>query len=256
MTAVTFTGESFPVSVTQIQAHESRTDKYRFISTKEIIEYAKELGWYCHSGKQAGVRDINRHGYQKHMVIMQQAFGSLGIDGKIQLVIRNSHNGGGGLHIFLGYMRTVCSNQFYAKDFGNGLTLTVRHTEKGFNEFLDFMGELPIKIQEFSEQIRVMNRNKLTDLQVANLARQALCQRFSKDKVTDELIQQALVIDREEDKENTAWNVINRVQEKMLNGGLFMINPDTGKVRKSRKIKGIDTLVTINSNLLAIASAI
>ena len=67
-------------SIEQTQKADHLTDRYKFISTMDVIEKAKSFGWSVVSSKEA--RTSKYQGYQKHIVIMEKPDFKIHIDGK------------------------------------------------------------------------------------------------------------------------------------------------------------------------------
>jgi len=61
-----------------------------------------------------------------------------------------------------------------------------------------------------------------------------------------------LLIERQEDANNSMWAILNRVQEKLVNGGFHYQN-EKGKSRKARKIKNFTQDIDFNSKLWELA---
>jgi hypothetical protein len=245
---------ALPEAVTQIEAHESRSQRYKFISTLDVITLAEKHGWKVATAVEGKTRREGQKGYNKHIVIMEKEKFSKK-DGRIQLVIRNSHNGSSGINIFLGYMRIVCANQLYAKKLGKGMNLSVRHSQNGYDQLVEFLGNFDKAVNQFGRKIKKANEKVLSPSQVRVFAQKALSLRIDQELITPEVIDQAVEAVRVEDSENTAWNVMNRIQEKFILGGLHIYNPEKGKMKRLRKIRAIDTQVNLNSQLMDLALA-
>ena len=48
--------------------HEMVSDRYSFVPTIEAVELLRSVGWLPVAAKQAGVRNDDRDGFQKHMI--------------------------------------------------------------------------------------------------------------------------------------------------------------------------------------------
>lgn len=234
-------------SITQTKKADHLTDRYKFISTMDVVEKATAYGWNVVSSKEA--RTTKYQGFQKHIVIMENPeFKSE--EGNIQLVIRNGHHGYQSLQVFLGFMRIRCSNQLFARNIGEGSYLTIRHSQKGLDALDGFLTGFKTTVNDFAFGIRKLQEKILTPEQVRVFAREALKLRWEESEIDDALVTQSLATRRSGDEGESAWLVMNRVQEAMIRGGVFVVNPEKKKVRKARQIKGIDSLLTINTKLM------
>ena len=243
-----------PESALATAKHVSRSDAYVFISTKDVVSFAEARGWRVVKSDQARIKKNNRLGFQKHIVIMEKD-GAIGRDGKIQLCIRNSHDGSSGLQLFLGYMRIVCNNQLFAKNLGQGMDISIRHSKSGLRRLNEFLDGFDVAVSLFAEKIDKMVEKILTPDQVRVFTEKALGERFKADVINDVVIENATISTRPEDDQNNLWNVMNRVQERLVSGNISIVNPVTKKMKKVRKLSSIDTLVALNSNLIELASS-
>ena len=110
---------------------EKLSDKYKVLQTSKIVEVAESKGWNVQTMSEASVRKENKQGYQRHLIILTKD-SYITNEGKMQLAVRNSHDGTTSVQMFAGYMRVACSNQLFAKSFGNtGLEARIKHTGNG-----------------------------------------------------------------------------------------------------------------------------
>jgi hypothetical protein len=243
-----------PVAVTQTKAHPSTSNRYRFISTMDVVNLAEKFGWRVSKALEGKLRKSKTKGFNKHIVIMEKEKFK-GAEGNIQLVIRNSHNGTSAIQIFLGYMRFVCSNQLYSKNLGQGMDLSVRHSDNGYHQLVEFLKQFDQAVDLFAEKIKKSQEKKLSPAQVKTLTKKALALRVDSEMITPELVDYVITPQRVEDAEQTAWNVMNRIQERFMSGGIFLYNPETGNKKTLRKIRAIDTQVKLNTQLMDLVLA-
>ena len=107
-----------------------------------------------------------------------------------------------------------------------------------------------------------MKETELDEAQMAELALKSACVRFNLEyeKESENLakileIDDLLGVDRREDKGNGLYEVFNRVQEKLINGGFDYLNERTGKYRKARPIKNFQQNTKVNQELWGIAES-
>jgi len=93
----------------------------------------------------------------------------------------------------------------------------------------------------------------MTPEQQHEFALKAVEARFGEEKqLTDADIECLLTAERKEDVGNTCWLVMNRVQEKLTNGGFSYLSAK-GKPRKARAIKNFTQDVDMNTKLWELA---
>jgi hypothetical protein len=234
--------------------HNSRSEKYQFISTLEVIQVAESHGWKIVKTAEATLRKKSEHfrGFQKHIIIMEHP--NFRDEKKsIQFCIRNSHNGASALQLFIGCMVEVCSNQLFARDMlGKGNAISIRHSVKSFQFVHNFISQFDVLVNQFANSIQRLEEKVLSPDQVQVFAKKAIQIRYEACRLNQDTISQSLACLHPEQKEDNLWNVLNRVQESLVTGNLPILGKD-GKVRKTRKIKSMEVLVDLNSRLLHLA---
>lgn len=261
--------ENEEIEVVKIESAKAKekarhlSKKYQFFSTEQIIEELKKIGWHLVKQgevklRKSGKNYINRLGKQKHLLIFENPEFNLeingSIEGKINICIRNSHDGGGCLEIFFGFMRIVCANQIFSKSLGNGNVLKLRHSSNYQEEFKNLIQNFIPLVEKYKEQLIELRNKQLTHEQVLKFADEAIRARFGNiSTITSGLdINQVLKFQRPEDIGVSAWLVFNRVQENLVQGGLKYNTTDKkGKPveRTTRKMKSINSLIAFNDFL-------
>jgi hypothetical protein len=103
------------------------------------------------------------------------------------------------------------------------------------------------------ETVAKMKGIKLNENQMNELSNQAMLIRGlvmpDIPTISNAITESNLTALRAEDSENTLWNVLNRLQEKAINGGLIAFNINGNRVRNSRGIRSIDRNLTVNRKL-------
>jgi hypothetical protein len=246
-----------PKSALAVCKHSDRTDKYRFISTLEVIKEAEKYGWNVVRTGEANLRkkSIERgiDGFQKHIIIMEHPNFR---DGKksIQFCIRNSHNGTSGLQLFIGCMVVACANQLFSKDMlGKGNAISIRHSENGFQAMKTFISQFDLLVNKFANGIRRFEEKVLSPEQVKVFAQKAIELRYDSEQFNQSTVEESVRCLHFEQKEDNLWNVLNRVQESLVRGNLHIVSKK-GKLRRTRKIKSMEVLVDLNTKLLNLAN--
>lgn len=242
------------------------SEKYQFVSTEKIRDLAILNGWSEYAYSQATARKMEFLGKQRHLLILsKQSYNKE--DGTLQLAIRNSHNGTSSIQMFAGFMRIACSNQLFAKSFGDhGLEIRINHSgkqesieQKVINGFLG----MEENIRKFSEVIGSLKHATLTKDQIREFAEKSIYERFkySKWATYTDFVPHIVEPIRESDTGKSAWNVLNTVQEKLVKGFSTVVKIyDTNKgewVSKnftSREIKSASVLPNFNDKLFEIMS--
>jgi hypothetical protein len=242
--------DACPSAFTAISAPHVSTN-YTHIPTSQVIEDIITLGWTPVSAQEVKAR--KGKGYQKHIIRFQNQNvtikGKDGDDVFPELLLTNSHDGKNAFHLRVGLYRLVCSNGLVIADdeFSN---VAIRHMGYTFEELrkqvLAMLDTLPNLVQK----INMFKDTPLSDEQMIQFALKAAAIRWKDKNITIDPLQ-LLVAERNEDNGPDLWAVFNRVQEKLVNGG---INYNNGKkVRKVRALKNFTADLQFNGELWELA---
>ncbi len=95
------------------EAHDSRSDRYVYVPTIDIVEGLRREGWFPFFAVQSVPRDGSRHGHAKHMLRLRRDDG-IGKPEAAEVIIVNSHDGTSAYQMFAGMLRFVCTNSMIA----------------------------------------------------------------------------------------------------------------------------------------------
>lgn len=203
--------------LTQTQPHPSRSDRYSLIETGKVIEQLQGAGFVGKLIQEERSRKYK--GYGTHLVAFDHPdirFKNQGIDKEVQprLLFRNSYHGRTTASAFFGLFRLVCKNglmmltqvsqSFQLKHIDlkpTEIDALVASMKTGFNS-------------EVVEKIQRLMETEWTENQQIEFARLAMNERFRANpsyQGGDYL--KLLTVTRPEDKGDSGWAVLNRVQE-------------------------------------------
>jgi hypothetical protein len=238
------------------QQHESRSAKYAYIPTSEILTRLTAEGFRPYAVMQGGSRDETKRGFTKHLIRLRHDSQTLQVGGTHnEIVLLNSHDGTSSYRLMAGSFRLVCGNGMVV---AQSIIDDIRVPHKGdvASQVIDGCVQLLTKLPEVSESIREMDSLRLTDGERRAFASAALVARYGEEPapITPD---QVLTIRRQEDAAPTVWNTLNVAQESMIRGGLAYIQRDeSGRRvarRRTREVGGIDQNTNINRALWALA---
>lgn len=239
-----------PSAFTRVAAPHVSTN-YTHIPTSQVIEDMIELGWTPVSAQE--VKSRKSVGFQKHIIRFQNQ--NIMINGANndnvfpELLLTNSHDGKNAFHLRVGLYRLVCSNGLVIADaeFSN---IAIRHSGYTFEELRAQVVTLIETLPNLVNKINEFRDISLSDEQQIEFAVRAAQLRWKNQDVTinpDEL----LLAERNLDMGSDLWAVFNRVQEKLVNGG---INYNNGrKTRKVRALKNFTADMQFNGELWHLA---
>jgi hypothetical protein len=237
-------------SIFAAEKHDSRSARYTYIPTIDVLDGLRSEGFYPFMACQARCRDQGKCEHTKHMLRLRRA-GQIVTGEANEIILLNSHDGTSSYQMLAGTFRFVCCNGMVCGDTLNDIRIPHK-------------GNIVDNVIEGA--FRVVNGFKLVDSQVDGMkslslnaaeqeafARSALALKYDPENcpapVTE---QQILEPKRQEDVGNDLWRTFNRVQERMLQGGL---NGRTANGRRitTRAVTGIDSDVRLNRALWVLA---
>lgn len=245
--------------------HERVSNKFNFVSTAEIIQAMAYAGWYPVAAKQVNSRKQGRQGFAKHLVrFRSNAMPDITVGDIIpEIVVRNAHDGTSAYVMERGLFRLACLNGLVVGDTSLG-TLRVRHSGNDLDNVIEGVYEVVEDFPKVADKV-----NEFRSIQVPNLdmrrvyAESAAMLRWQQDDapiIPDQLLQPR----RQADTGNGLWEIYQRVQENIINGGVPIIpglaeqhrgvtidhdNRPKRQAKATRPVKSIDADVRINKAL-------
>ncbi|MFB9948903.1 DUF932 domain-containing protein [Rhizobium puerariae] len=239
-------------SVFAREAHDSRSERYVYVPTIDIVEGLRREGWFPFFAVQAVPRDGDRMGHAKHMLRLRRDDG-IGKPEAAEVIIVNSHDGTSSYQMFAGMLRFVCTNSLVAGERFE----EVRVPHKG-NIQHDIIEGVYTVAEDFPRLIDASETMKEITLSADErrvLAEASLVARYGEEESPirpDQIIQPR----RREDAGNSLWTSFNQIQEHLTKGGLPGRRRNAeGRIRRSqtRAVNGIDQSVTLNRALWTLA---
>lgn len=230
----------------------STSDRYKFISSKNIVERLSDFGWEPERAFFKKSRNVSPLHARHCIRFSSKNLDDVG-DSRPEIVMFNSHDGRSCLEMLLGIYRLVCSN---------GMTIAEKEFErfriphKGYkagdkyiNHAIDQLGMQATRTEQFingwgkldvPHHVRNEYYNRAMDI------------RFPEHEQGEEWILD--VSKRTEDRGTDLWRMFNRSQEHLLNGGYSVTHTAGKKPRQARELTNIDAINKINDNLWSMTS--
>lgn len=242
-------------AVMAAEKHESRSERYAYISTYDMMRGLAKEGFHPHSILQAGSKIEGKRAFTKHLIRFRSETEVRNINGsKYEICLLNSHDGTTSEKMFGGFFRFACKNGSIFFD-GEATEVRVPHTGNVLDKVIE--GAYTVLNQAQSAVAHVENFQSLQlsgDEQMA-LATAARALRFEDEHAVRP--EQLLTTRRTEDTRSDLWTVFNRVQENTLRGGLSyaQVNPETQRVtnRTTQPVRSVDGDVKLNRALWVLA---
>jgi hypothetical protein len=245
--------ENAPALFTE-EPHYEVSEKYHFIPTIEVINEIKSHNWYPVKVQEASVRDINRDGYQRHLVRFRHFDDLLNPpQNAVELLLFNSHDRSTAFSISAGIYRFVCANGLV---IANSVfeSYKIRHIgdrESDVNIAIENITAFKPKLQQ---KIHTFESIMLNHPEKEAFAKAAIPLRFEEHLQVDPI--DLLLPHRVEDEQDDLYTVLNVIQENLLRGNVSGLNKETGRRFTSKEITSIAKDVEVNQGLWDIAERI
>jgi len=232
-------------------AHESRSDRYGFVPTSEVIAGLLKAGFHPTHAIQAKSRIEDRQQHTKHMLRFRRQ--GEAIAGMVpEVVMLNSHDGTSSYQLFGGLFRFVCFNGLMVGDMYSQIRVMhqkdqVRDVIEGSYTVIDESKKALSRAQEMGKVMLSTDERRL-------LATTAHAERFGASDIAGWVgVEHLLKPRREADTNNDLFSVMNRIQENVIQGGIKVWgrnrqNRDSRRIT-TRAVKGIDQTVSLNRAL-------
>ena len=234
------------------EAHDSRSERYVYVPTIDIVEGLRREGWFPFFAVQAVPRDGSRHGHAKHMLRLRRDDG-IGKPEAAEVIIVNSHDGTSAYQMFAGMLRFVCTNSMIAGERFE--EVRVPHKGDIQHDIIEGVYTIAEDFPRLIDATESMKEITLSADERTVLAEASLVARYGEDESPvrpDQIVQPR----RREDDGRSLWTTFNVIQENMIRGGLHGQKRNAeGRIRRNqtRAINGIDQNVTLNRALWTLA---
>jgi len=242
-------------SVFATEPWEQVSENYKFISTEEILTRLMDNGFAVVWARQSRTRIEGKEDHTKHMLRLQLRSDLGRTTGEVpEIVMVNSSDRASAYKLYSGILRCACWNGLISMSTDTG-HISVRH--QGGRNFVEDITEASYKIIDNSQnalkEIEEWKGIQLSDPEVISYA-----ETVAKEVVKNEnLVPQSLLrVERSEDRPNHLWNVMNRVQEHVIQGGGKTVNPKSGRPRKTSSVKDVQKTLNLNTALWTFTQAV
>lgn len=234
--------------------YEKVSSRFSFIPTLEPIRVLQSLGWQPVAVAEQRVRDKGKAGFQRHAVKFQHPdyAGELGLhETRPELVMVNDHSASTAFQFIIGLWEKVCSNGLIVcrENIADERVLHRGYTaEKVAHAIANLIPNIP-KILSDVERFRHI---QLTEPEAEAFGRAAIELRWDGEKysVNPRAIVQPL---RTSQQENSIYNILNRTQESVIKGGVYVKNKETGYSQRARAVGSLSENLRLNKALWILA---
>ena len=241
-------------SVYAQEKHTSRSDRYAYIPTSDVLRGLRAEGFEVFSVQQARCRSVDKQDHTKHLLRLRSicdAGRALDVGDSVnEICLLNSHDGSSSYQMFAGVFRLVCLNGLMVPDTTLG-GIKVPHTGKVQDKVIEGAFEILDGCTRVIESRDEMKALTLSTPEQAIFARAALELRYDEGAAPIEA-DQLLRPRRMQDRAADLWTTFNRVQENVIRGGLQGRTANNSRT-STREITSIDQGVKLNKALWTLA---
>jgi len=230
------------------EPYRNCSDKYRFISTIDVLDALYDEGYRVHMIGQSKPRLADKNNFAKHIVrLRHESPNSKGVANEI--VLRNSSDTSSSAVMMAGVFRTVCMNGLIAGDISQ--EIKIKHIGTSVGDYIDGAYTIINQFKEIDKHREAMEQTYLSKDKMNVFAEEAMAIRFDESK--EHILGSYLLHQRRQaDLTPDLFTTFNVVQENLLK---WSIRGYTNKCnfKTMRKVTAIDETVRINRELWNLA---
>ncbi len=253
-------------SIFAVQAHDSRSDRYTYIPTIQLVEGLERKGFEVVEVSQSRARHADRKDFTRHIVKMRRGQHAFGRPGEHvfrddreeipEVCLVNSHDGSSSYQMFAGLFRLLCNNGLMVA-CGVSTEIRIPHTGKVLDRVIEGAFTVVADFDKVRDNADRMKAITLDGDESRAFARAAIVAKYGdlEDGKTAYPItsEQALATRRDGDAGGNLWRTFNRVQENLIRGGQRATPTATGRRSRTRPVEGITQNVQLNRALWTLA---
>jgi len=224
------------------------SSKYAPTNDLSAVKMLNDHGWFIDQYKQVRSHNPDKAQFSTYLDTYKHESGlTIPGEGAITLLQKGSHDGTKQLVFNLGFFRYICENGLVT---GTALfePAQIRHSGDNPNHVGEIADSIITLAPRVFDKIDALRKIELSPTQVLDFASEALNLRFGKE---DRPIEPSEIIVpwRHSDIGNSAWKVLNVVQERLIKKTDLVGKTKDNKRRAISKINNIDLDLKINTGL-------
>lgn len=230
-------------------AHASRSRRYTYIPTIDIVQGLRREGFEPFMACQARTRTEGKEDFTKHLLRFRHAGQINGAEAN-EVILVNSHDGTSSYQMLAGCYRFVCQNGLICGETVEDLR--VRHSGDVVGNVIEGAFRVLDEFALVDQSKDVMKQITLRPEQQQAFTRAALQLRYDPDEHAPIEPAQLNQSRRFDDRGPDLWRTFNRVQENLVQGGLQGQSAN-GRRTTTRQITGVSENVRLNRALWTLA---
>jgi hypothetical protein len=236
-------------SVFAESAHESRSSRYAYIPTSDVLNGLRREGFQPFMACQARTRTEGKQEFTKHMLRLRHQ-SQINGDTANEIILVNSHDGTSSYQMLAGCYRFVCENGLICGETVEDFR--VRHSGNVVGNVIEGAFRVLDEFKQVDSSKEIMQGIALRPRQQETFARAALQLRYGPEENVPVEPQQLNQPRRMDDHGADLWRTFNRVQENILQGGLQGRNANGGRMT-TRRVSGVSENIRLNRALWTLA---
>lgn len=240
-------------SVFASQKHESRSSKYAYVSSGELLTAFRKEGFVPTMAMQSGSRTEGKAEFTKHLLRLRK-IDDLGNNKPDihEIVMVNSHDGSSAYDLMSGVFRCVCTNGLITGDINN--SYKVYHKGNITDDVIEATYTIIDEAEETMDAIARMKATQLTRPEQLLLSEFALKVKYDDEEkecvfTPDQMLRPRRYVDDARD----VYTTFNVIQENLIKGGTSTRDKQY-KRHTARAVNSIDGNVKINKMLWMLAN--
>lgn len=236
-------------SVFADSAHESRSSRYTYIPTIDVVNGLRREGFEPFMACQARTRVEGKEAFTKHLLRFRHQ-GQINGEEANEIILVNSHDGTSSYQMLAGCFRFVCHNGLICGDTHEDFR--VRHSGNVVGNVIEGAFRVLDEFDRVDASKDGMKGIELKPEHQQAFARAALQLRYDPEENVPIEPRQLNEARRFDDRGADLWRTFNRVQENLLRGGLRGRNAN-GRRTTTREVRGVSESVRLNRALWTLA---
>jgi hypothetical protein len=229
---------------------DSRSERYTYIPTIHVLDNLRKEGFEPFMACQAKCRDEGKREFTKHMLRLRHA-SQITTGEANEIILLNSHDGTSSYQMLAGTFRFVCSNGMVCGDTLNDIR--IHHKGNVVDNVIEGAFRVVDDFERIDGQIGGMKSLTLNAGEQEAFAHAALALKYDTEIAPAPITErQVLAPKRRDDIGDDLWRTFNRVQERMLQGGVPG-RAANGRNMTTRAVTGIDQGIKLNRALWVLA---
>lgn len=236
-------------SVFAVGKHSSRSERYTYIPTIQVIKGLRSEGFLPFSVCQSKSRIAGKADFTKHMIRLRRQDQILAPEAN-EIVLCNSHDGTSSYQMLAGVLRFTCANGLVVGDTVEDIR--VQHRGNIVDNVIEAAYTIVDQFSIANESIGAMKEIQLSKPEQEVFARSALALKYGEVENQPLTPRQILLPRRFADNKDDLWTKFNSVQENLMRGGQRG-HASSGRRVTTRPVQSIDSSVKLNRALWILA---